>query len=325
MVAEKAGVESTLFEEVGEGLIIYEETGILEAFNGIMRSPEVAAWHLGATAAFLIVLAISFKRTTLRWVTPMLVIGLMTVATFTGRRKVLITVVAFAAVYFLLLMYYRQRTGMRAMLVSLVAGALLMGGSLVMAPAASTVDPYVSRGKTVFADAGERFEQLGIGSVTGALRAAGPWGLGAGSVSQGTQHFGGAFGSARFSAEGGLGKITVELGIPGLLLALLSVFLIARAVRRALAVVARADPELLRINLGLLAFAAGNVPVFAGASQIYGDPFVLFILGSCVGFVLAGPRLIELRARAAARQASARPPAATRIGAAPFAAPRPSR
>jgi hypothetical protein len=132
----------------------------------------------------------------------------------------------------------------------------------------------------------------------------GPWGLGAGSVSQGTQHFGGAFGSARYNAEGGLGKITVELGVPGLLLAMLSALLIARSLRRALAVVAKADPELLRLNLGLLAFVAGNVPVFAGASQIYGDPFVLFILGSCLGFVLAGPRLVELRARTAARRAA---------------------
>jgi len=303
LVAEKAGVQSILFEEVGEGLVIYDrQVGILEAYNGFMRSPEVAAWHLGATAAFLIVLAVAFKRTTLRWVTPALVIGLLTVATFTGRRKVLIMVAAFAAIYFLLLMYYRQRTGVRAMVVSIAAGGLLMIGSLVMAPEDSAVDPYVGRGKTVFREAADRFEKLGLGSIAGAVRAAGPWGLGAGSVSQGTQHFGGVSGSARYNAEGGLGKITVELGIPGLLLAMLSALLVMRSLRRSLAVVAKADPELLRLNLGLLAFAAGNVPVFAGAAQIYGDPFVLFMLGSCLGFVLAGPRLIDLRAKAAARR-----------------------
>jgi hypothetical protein len=173
-----------------------------------------------------------------------------------------------------------------------------------MAPEKSAVDPYIARGKTVFDDAAERFEQLGLGSIRGALNAAGPWGLGAGSVSQGTQHFGGAFGSARANAEGGLGKITVELGIPGLLLVILCTLLILGSIRRALAVVAKSDPELLRINLGLLAFVAGNVPVFAGASQIYGDPFVLFMLGSCLGFVLAGPRLVDLRAQAEARRAA---------------------
>jgi hypothetical protein len=154
----------------------------------------------------------------------------------------------------------------------------------------------------VFGEAADRFEKLGLGSIAGAVRAAGPWGLGAGSVGQGTQHFGGVSGSARYNAEGGLGKITVELGIPGLLLAMLSALLVMRSLRRSLAAVAKADPELLRLNLGLLAFAAGNVPVFAGAAQIYGDPFVLFMLGSCLGFVLAGPRLVDLRAKAAARR-----------------------
>lgn len=304
MLVEKAGVQSIFFEEVGEGLVIYDQqVGVLEAYNGFMRSPEIAAWHLGTAAAFLMVLAVSFKATVLRWVTPALVLGLLTVATFTGRRKVLVTVAAFAAVYFLLLMYYRQRTGIRAMFVSVIGGALLVGGTLVMAPEQSASNPYVGRGTTVFADAAERFEKLGLGSIEGAIDAAGLWGLGAGSVSQGTQYFGGAYGSARGSAEGGLGKITVELGVPGLMLALISALLIARSLRRALAVAAQTDPELLRLNLGLLSLVVGNVPVFAGASQVYGDPFVLFILGSCLGFVLAGPRLIQLRARAALRRA----------------------
>ena len=305
MIAEKAGVQSILFAEVGEGLVIYDQqVGILEAYNGLMRTPEVSAWHLGATASLLIVLAVSIKRSMLRWITPALVIGLLTTATLTGRRKVLVMVAAFAAIYFLLLMYYRQQTGIRAMVASIVAGSLLLGGTLVMAPEDSSVNPYIGRGKTVFGDAAERFEKLGVGSVVGAVNSAGLMGLGAGSVSQGTQHFGGAFGSARYSAEGGLGKITVELGVLGLVLALLSAWQILRSLRHALATTAKADPELLRLNVGLLAFVAGNVPVFSGASQIYGDPFVLFMLGSCVGFVLSGPRVTNLRARAAARRSN---------------------
>jgi hypothetical protein len=80
---------------------------------------------------------------------------------------------------------------------------------------------------------------------------------------------------------------------------------VVRSVRRALSFVAGRDPELLRFNLGLLAMCAGNAPVFAGAAQIYGDPFVLFMLGTCMGFVLAGPRLVELRDQAQARRAAA--------------------
>jgi hypothetical protein len=46
---------------------------------------------------------------------------------------------------------------------------------------------------------------------------------------------------------------------------------------------------------------AANIPVFVGASQIYGDPFVLILLGSYLGFVFASPRSREL---ARARHAS---------------------
>lgn len=315
LLVEKAGVHSVLFEEVGEGLIIYDrQIGILETYNGFMRSGEVAAWHLGATSAFLIVLAVTFKRTVLRWATPVLVIGLLTVATLTGRRKVLIMVAAFAVIYFLLLMYYRQRSGIRAMAVTIAAVSILLAGTLATAPESSRYDPYIGRGKTVFGDAADRFQQLGLGSMSWAIQAAGPWGLGAGSVSQGTQHFGGADDAVRGSAEGGLGKIIVELGVLGFVLASLSVLLIARSLRSALAVVAKTDAAIVRLNLGLLAFVAGNVPIFAGASQIYGDPFVLFMLGSCLGFVLAGPRLIELRARAKARQAGLERKLAAELG-----------
>lgn len=304
IVLEKSGVQSPLFEEVGDGLVIYDvRVGLMEAYNGIMRSPEVAAWHLGTGACLLVILAVSARRTTLKWISPALVIALLVVATLTGRRKVLIVVASFAAIYFLLMMYFRQRTGMRALAVSVLAGAILLAGSIVMAPDNSTVDPYVGRGVTVFADATKRFNDFGVNAIQSAVRAAGPWGIGAGAVGQGSQHFGGAQGDVRYAAEGGLGRIVAELGIPGLVLIVLSGALVLRSVRRSLSNVAARDPELLRFNLGLLALCAGNAPVFAGAAQIYGDPFVLFMLGSCMGFVLAGPRVAALRERDAARRA----------------------
>jgi hypothetical protein len=54
------------------------------------------------------------------------------------------------------------------------------------------------------------------------------------------------------------------------------------------------------MSAGMVAFCAANVPVFLGASQIYGDPFVLTMIGSFLGFVLAAPRLEEVRRSAVA-------------------------
>src|SRR5262249_6684477 len=72
---------------------------------------------------------------------------------------------------------------------------------------------YVQRSQTVFRDVPSRFVDLGIAPVTWAYDKFGPLGAGLGVGTQGTQHFSGGIQGA---AEGGLGKITVELGIPGL-------------------------------------------------------------------------------------------------------------
>jgi hypothetical protein len=310
IVLDKLGVQMRVLEEVGEGLIIYDRTvGLLSAHTGMMRSPEVAAWHLGTAACLLVVLAVAWRRPGSLVVTPVVVISLLVIATLTGRRKVIIVFALFAVVYMMLLLYFRQRSGTRAMFVA-VLGALLVGGAtLLFAPDQSTLDPYLGRGRTVFADATDRFKVLGLESMLWAINQAGVWGLGAGAASQGVQHFGGASAQVRGAAEGGLGKIIVELGVPGLLLIVLAAGYVLRSIRVALRrVAASGDVLLLRLNLGLLAFVVANVPVFVGASQIYGDPFVLFIIGTCMGFVFAGPRLIELQARRRQQMAAAVPP-----------------
>jgi hypothetical protein len=133
-----------------------------------------------------------------------------------------------------------------------------------------------------------------------AWNAGGFFGIGAGAASQGSQHFAteGLI-EMRGAAEGGLGKIVLELGMPGLVLALLAAALIARNLRRVLDHAAVRDPELLKLSLGMVALLAANVPVFIGASQIYGDPFVLILLGSMLGFVFAIPRIVQLKALSA--------------------------
>jgi hypothetical protein len=57
--------------------------------------------------------------------------------------------------------------------------------------------------------------------------------------------------------------------------------------------------------MGLIAFLAANVVNFTAASQAYGDPFVLSILGLSAGFVLASPVVIQAHLLAQ-RQALAR-------------------
>lgn len=294
----RAGFESDLFKQVGSGLVVYDPlVGKLELHSGFMRAPEVAAWHAGAATCLLIVLAVNFRSALLRLVTPVGVLFFVAAGVLTGRRKMLVIVVAFVAIYMLFLYYYRERSGRRALVLVGALSAAILSAALTFAPESTSIRPYVQRGQTVFQDVGERFTDLGLASVGWAIDRAGVLGAGAGVASQGSQHF--VFegmDDLRGAAEGGLGKIVLELGVPGLVLALLASVLVTRNLRRVLALAALYDHDLLKLALGMLALLAANVPVFIGASQIYGDPFVLILLGLMLGFILAIPRILQLRA-----------------------------
>jgi hypothetical protein len=303
----KLGVETRLFAQVGEALAVYDpEAGRVEIHAGFMRTAEVAAWHVGAGLCMLIVWAVSFRNSRLQKLTPVLVVLFLGAGVLTGRRKMLIVVVSFAVLYAILLYYYRQRSARRAFLVVATMSVTILGAALFLAPGQGTFRPYVTRGQSVFGDASERFVDLGLASVSWAIEAGGFFGLGAGAGSQGSQHFSGGEVLAGGAAEGGLGKIVVELGVLGLTLVVLAFALVARNLRRILEGMRPDDPLPLPLCLGLVAFVAANIPVFVGASQIYGDPFVLILLGSYLGFVFASPRSRQLSRSAQQLRQSAR-------------------
>jgi hypothetical protein len=113
------------------------------------------------------------------------------------------------------------------------------------------------------------------------------FGAGAGMGSQGAQHFGGGAAVVGSSAEGGLGKVLAELGVPGLFLLLWAGGQLALYVWRALKRMHRGDSNRVLLASGTLAFLAVNGVVFTTAHQVYGDVFVLLILGWFTGFLFA--------------------------------------
>jgi uncharacterized membrane protein YidH (DUF202 family) len=150
------------------------------------------------------------------------------------------------------------------------------------------LNPYVQRGVTVFGEAPDRLSALGLGSVVvDSIRRFGFLGGGLGIASQGSQHFGRSGDMTGYSAEGGLGKITTELGVPGLAVILVLVGLGARFFKRLIHRMRRAPALSSRFVYGIVALVVANTVTYLVAAQVFGDPFVLLILGLCVGFLLA--------------------------------------
>jgi hypothetical protein len=106
-------------------------------------------------------------------------------------------------------------------------------------------------------------------------------------------------------AEGGLGRIVTELGLPGLFVIVWLVLSLGlftwRSIGRGL------SGSRASLQSGLAAFVAANAVTFVVTSQVFGDIFVLLILGWTVGLLLrslrehrAGVPLRTLQRKAAA-------------------------
>ena len=292
------GTDSIFFKEVGEGIKInIVELGVMQqGYVGLWRSSEVAAWHLSAACCFLLVLGISSRRSNLIALSSTLMVVLLVISTLTGRRKVLTLVAGFLGAYSLLIAF-RGDSRVRTNVLAGVGGsgiALSLFLSLQGNPTESgQLGGFVRRTFSVFGSVEERFSSLGFNAIGSAIEAAGPFGFGVGSLAQGAVSLGIRAGRGTWAAEGGLGKIAAELGIAGIALFGLILVLLGILYWRIVGQLRYAPASYSLLNLGLIAFLAANLPNFAVASQIYGDPFVLSVLGLTAGFVLASPSVLQ--------------------------------
>lgn len=291
------GIQTPLFKEVGPGVLInVVELGTMQqGFVGLWRSSEIAAWHLATACCFMLILAVSSRRSNLISVAGVAVVALLVLSTLTGRRKVLTLVVGFVGIYSLLIALRGDSRIRGNVLVGLGGSGLLISlllSSGVNVTDSGTLGGFVRRTSSVWESVDERFQSVGLNTIGAAIEAAGPFGFGVGAAVQGAKSLGIQVSQGTWAAEGGFGKIAAELGLAGVTLFAMIIVLIGLLYWRILGKLRFAPPSYSLLNLGLLSFLAANLPNFAVASQAYGDPFILIILGVSAGFVLASPTVI---------------------------------
>lgn len=289
------GFELPVFREVGVGLKIYDQGTVLRSFSGIMRTGEIAAWHLATSICFIVILCTTAeRRPPILWST-MLIIFLLLAITFTGRRKMLMLVSLFGVFYIFGFFYLRKALSMAALLVcaSVVFAVWLGVEFLFPSGYGGDVQNYLARGSSVYSGASSRFFELGINPVRWAYNRVGLLGGGLGIASQGA-HFFQSSSIAGGSGEGGLGKVMVELGLPGLIIIIWLSTSFARYIMRCINLSSQpfVKPQLMVLVLGAAVFLLVNVMTFTVATQVYGDIFILLMLGLVSGFVFALPKLV---------------------------------
>lgn len=302
IVLEYAGIEWQTLGDVGEGFLMFQEDTVLTAHSGFFRASEMAAWHT-ATAVCVLLLLTSVRRVAIKRLVAVvaIIVLLLAIGILTGRRKIFVEISIFVSVYIALLAFF-GKGGVKLAVGAVVGGALsyvLVAWLVTDSTGALTrqndvrFQRYAERSATVGYGIGERFVGLGLEPVEWAIGGFGWLGGGLGVASQGTQHFGGGSDVFGGAGEGGLGKITAELGVPGLAVFLWFGFAAMRYGWHVLQFVSYRATSVARLAYGLAAFLLANVAVFFVATQLFGDLFVLLLLGLVTGFFLATPVLAE--------------------------------
>jgi hypothetical protein len=297
------GYDWPILRSVGVGLYVYTTHGRLNLYSGFLRAPEVAAWH--AAAAMCLMFVLFHARERRGWFAVGAITAFLIVATImTGRRKFLVEPLLFISTYVVMLTAFRR--GARELVVALLLlgiGGVLTYQNVFPDEWDSGLSPYYERLTRVSGEAVGRTYDLGLMSLPFVVAQNGVLGSGTGTGSQGSQHFGAGSTVVGVAAEGGLGKVAAELGLPGLALLLWLVVGIVRAAWGVISAIPPRDVWKTRFAFGIVAFLFANMLVFVEAHQIFGDVFVLVMLGLFVGFLFAVPgmRLDEARTMPVAR------------------------
>jgi hypothetical protein len=199
-----------------------------------------------------------------------------------GRRKAVYMVVAFAAAF---LWRYIRRLKLSEAFAFIFLAAIL--GGVVHQLGKNEESGVYARGAGTTRD--ELFDRL-AGGVGATIDQFGFLGAGLGTATQGTQHLSGGTGFAW--QEGGLGKLAVELGVPGLLALALTALVMMQLL---LKITRHPDlPETSQLlRAGLFAMFIGDAVTFMASAQAYSDPLLTLFSAFTLGCLFATSQLDE--------------------------------
>jgi hypothetical protein len=253
--------------------------GQVNLIAGFYRSPDIMGWHAAALAMFALTLWLARTPGGNLW-TLLAALGLAALL-IAGRRKMMGMPVLWLA--FVVFTYFQARR-LSNVLKLTVALASAAGFLYFAAGEMDVQEGYYVYAATLPREASGRLIRDSFVAVVSTFNQSGPLGRGIGTASQGTQHLG--LEAARGWQEGGLSKLAVELGIPGLVCA---VVLFVSLARHCMIVMRTptSTASLAALKVGLCGFVVANGFGFLVSHQVYGDPLVMMLTSFMLGAVLA--------------------------------------
>lgn len=250
--------------------------------SGIYRSPDVMAWHAATLTTIAVVMALrtGFRMRGVVWMT--VAAGGFLACMVSGRRKAVYYVVTFVLVF--LWRYLPRFRG--SQFVAIAVTLVLMAGIVNHLASSEESNVYARGAATSATEVMKRLE----GGVRETVRQSGILGAGLGMATQGAHHLAGE--RSLGWQEGGLAKLAVELGVPGLLAVIILLFNIIRLLLK-LTTIPDVPGSSQFSRAVLFALLAANVVNFLASAQSYTDAMLGLYTSFFAGCVFATAVLDE--------------------------------
>jgi len=269
----------------------------IRMLSGFYRAPDIMAWHAGTLTAIGIAMSVraGLDRRALPWI-GVTAWGFLN-CLMSGRRKAIYFVVAFAAAF--MWRYFRRMH--TTQIVAVVLTGLVLAGVVRQLGKGEQTAVYTRGARTTQTEVFQRLE----GGMLGTFQQTGVFGAGLGAATQGVQHLLTGRNIIGWQ-EGGMGKLAVELGLPGLLLlAVIAKLFFSLALKLTSIPDVPGSSQILRVTL--FALIVANIANFIGSAQAYSDTVLTLTTSFFIGAFFATATLDE---RLAASESASAPPAA---------------
>lgn len=255
----------------------------IRVLSGFYRAPDIMGWHASMLTIIAIIMAMRARVLTKAWPWILVAAWGFLNCLISGRRKAIYMVAAFALVFF---WRYVKRLTSAQLSSILVVGCALTG--VVYFLGSSETSSVYTRG--AMTSSTEIFGRLEGGAQT-SVQQHGILGAGLGAATQGVRHVTGSEYDMGWQ-EGGMAKLVVELGVPGLFAIVLFGWALFRMMLRISSVGdLEGTSQILRV--GLFAIVAANALNFLASAQAYSDPVLTLSSAFYVGCLFATATLDE--------------------------------
>jgi len=262
----------------------------IRLLSGFYRAPDIMGWHAAMLTIIGIAMTLHTRKVQLAW--PWLLVtawGFLS-CLISGRRKAIYMVGVFAAVF--LFRYFRRLT-MTQVLAIVFAGLSLF---LVVRRVGQDEDASVYT-RSAGATREEIFSRI-EGGMFETVRQFGIMGAGLGTATQGVYHVLTNANLAIGWQEGGLGKLTMELGVPGLFaVALFALALLSLMMKLSAHPDVEGSSQFARATL--FAMVIANIVEFFVSAQAFSDAGLTLITAFLLGCLFATGVLDERLAKSA--------------------------